>query len=162
MTSIGNQPPSSNDDAPFEVFYDEDCPLCRREIEMIRKKDRINRLSLTDISADNFDAAKTGKTLDELMREIHGRYADGTIVVGVDVFREIYSRIGFGFLVGPSRVWGLRWAIDRFYDFFAALRYRSALKRLNKRVCKIRGVSDSPPERLKAFPDRNTSTNSWR
>jgi len=126
-----------NDSQPFEVFYDEQCPLCRKEINFIRKRDKQDRLTLTDISDRNFDPHSTGKSLDELMREIHGRYSDGTLVTGVEVFREIYRRIGFGALVVPSRWIGIRWLMDRFYNVFASLRYRHAKKRMDKQGCAL-------------------------
>lgn len=112
---------------------------------MIRNKDKHNRMLLTDIADPNFDPSNTGKTLDELMKEIHGRYGDGTLVVGVDVFREIYGRLGLGWLVKPTKLPVVGWGMDRGYDFFAKLRYRSALKRYNKNACEI------PVEK---FPDR--------
>ena len=127
---------------PFEVFYDEACPLCRREINFVRKRDRNDSLILTDISATDFDPASTGKSLDELMREIHGRYADGTMVIGVDVFREIYTRIGWGKAVLPTRLPGVTWILDRFYNVFAKLRYRSAMKRTAKQTCPIPSAGD--------------------
>lgn len=135
----------SHDQETFEVFYDSHCPLCRREIDMIRNKDKRALMKLTDIADPNFDPSSTGKSLDELMREIHGRYADGELVVGVDVFRAIYRRLGLGWLVKPTTLPVVRWGMDRCYDFFARLRYRSALKRYNKNVCKL------PVEK---FPDR--------
>jgi len=135
----------TTEDQPFEVFYDSQCPLCRREIDMIRKKDTQGRIKLTDLAATGFAPTDTGKSLDTLMREIHGRYADGEIVVGVEVFREIYSRLGFGWLVRPTKLPFVGWVMDRGYDFFAKLRYRSALKRYNKNACEI------PVDK---FPDR--------
>lgn len=128
---------SNNDSEPFEVFYDSHCPMCKIEIEMIRRKDKHSQIKLTDISAADFDATGTGKTLDELMREIHGRYTDGSIVIGVDVFREIYGRLGFGFLVKPTRWPVIRWPIDLAYRLFASIRYRAALKRYNKGSCEL-------------------------
>jgi len=126
-----------HDPQPFEVFYDEQCPLCRKEINFIRKRDKHGRLKLTDISASDFDASKTGQSLDLLMREIHGRYADGKLVTGVEVFREIYQRIGLGAFVVPTRWVGVRWVMDRMYNIFAGLRYRSAVKRMNKMGCPL-------------------------
>ena len=122
---------------PFEVFYDQQCPLCRKEINFIRKRDKQGRLKLTDISASEFDAISTGKSLDVLMREIHGRYSDGTIITGVEVFREIYQRIGWGAFVVPTRWIGVRWMMDRMYNVFASLRYRHAKKRMGKQTCPL-------------------------
>lgn len=120
---------------PFEVFYDEQCPLCRKEINFIRKRDRHGRLKLTDISAPDFNPLSTGKSLDDLMREIHGRYSDGTVITGVEVFRQIYQRIGWGAFVVPTRWIGVRWMMDRMYNVFASLRYRHAKKRMAIRTC---------------------------
>ena len=126
-----------SDQTKFEVFYDEQCPMCRREINFIRKRDKYERLILTDISDRNFDPSSTGKSLDDLMREIHGRHADGSLVTGVEVFRQIYQRVGFGALVVPTRWSGIRWLMDRMYNIFAALRYRHAKKRMEKQVCPL-------------------------
>jgi len=122
---------------PFEVFYDEQCPLCRKEINFIRKRDKTGRLKLTDISAASFDPTSTGKSLDTLMREIHGRHADGTMVVGVEVFREIYERIGWGAVIVPTRWVGVRWLMDKAYNVFATLRYKHAKKRMDKQSCPL-------------------------
>lgn len=135
--NVSDNSNDDNDSQPFEVFYDSHCPLCKSEIEMIRRKDKNNQMMLTDISAEDFDASSTGKTLDELMREIHGRYADGTMVIGVEVFREIYGRLGFGFLVKPTRWPIIRWPMDLAYRFFAGIRYRAALKRFNSGSCEL-------------------------
>ncbi len=115
---------------------------------MIRRKDKQSQMKLTDISDADFDATNIGKTLDELMREIHGRYADGSIVIGVEVFREIYGRLGFGFLVKPTRWAIIRWPMDLAYRLFAGIRYRAALKRYNQGSCELP---------LTAFPDSAVS-----
>lgn len=115
---------------------------------MIRNKDKRNLMKLTDIADPDFDPSDTGKSLDELMREIHGRFGDGELVIGVEVFRTIYKRLGFGWLVKSTTLPVVGWLMDRCYDFFARLRYRSALKRYNRNVCEIP---------VQKFPDRQTS-----
>ncbi len=114
----------------FEVFYDGKCPLCRREIEMIRRKDKLNQLLLTDISAAGFEP--TDVPLQELMAVIHGRNPDGSYVQGVEVFRQIYSRIGFKFFVQLSRLLLVNNLLDWAYYLFAKIRYWSAKKRMSR------------------------------
>ena len=104
---------------------------------MIRRKDKRGRMKLTDITATDFDPSTTGITMDALMKEIHGRYSNGTIVVGVEVFREIYSRLGLGLLVKPTRWVVIDWPINLAYRVFAHFRYRAALKRFNKSSCEL-------------------------
>ena len=127
-----------SDSEPFEVFYDEQCPLCRKEINFVRKRDKNGRLKLTDISDPEFDASSTGVSRDVLMREIHGRYSNGSLVTGVEVFREIYQRIGYGAFVVPTRWLVIRWLMDRMYSIFAVLRYQHAKKRIGKQSCPLR------------------------
>jgi hypothetical protein len=87
-------------DFDIEVFYDGACPLCMREIRMLRGRDRRQRIRFVDIAADGFDAASVGLTWGTLMDRIHGRLPDGTLVEGVEVFRRLYAAVGFGPLVG--------------------------------------------------------------
>ena len=57
----------------FEVFFDGQCPLCRREIEWLRKRDRQNRIRFTDFTSADFDWDSVDKSHDELVSQIHGR-----------------------------------------------------------------------------------------
>lgn len=97
----------------FEVFFDGECPLCKREIEMIRRQDKSKKLRLTDISQSNFSSDDF--SLDTLMREIHGRMPNGEYVKGVEVFREIYHRIGFSGIVASTRLPVIRELLDVAY-----------------------------------------------
>jgi len=122
---------TNSDYSIFEVFYDGQCPLCKREIDMVRRKDKRSLLKLTDIAAADFQLV-AGKELHELMKEIHGRDVNGEFVTGVDVFREIYSRLGFGWLVKISRLPILRQALDVGYGVFAHLRFKHASRRMKR------------------------------
>lgn len=109
-----------------EVFHDGACPLCNREIEMLRGRDRNGRIRFTDISAPDFEAATVGPafTHELLMNRIHGRLPDGTILEGVEVFRRLYTAVGFGPVVAATRLPGVSQALDLAYRVFAKNRLR--------------------------------------
>lgn len=107
--------------AMFEVFFDGACPLCRREIALLRRLDRERgSIVFTDIAARGFDPAPLGKTQEELMARIHGRLLPGgALVEGAEVFRRLYGAVGFGPLVSLSRVPPFSWAAEVGYRWFA-------------------------------------------
>lgn len=108
----------------FEVFYDGDCPLCMREIRFLKKRDRHHAIKFTDIAAPDFDPTPLGKTFEDFMSKIHGRLPDGTFVEGVDVFRNLYRAIGFGWLSTFSGFPGIAQIADAAYEIFARNRLR--------------------------------------
>lgn len=108
----------------IEVFYDGDCPLCLREIAMLRRRDRRGRIRFTDIADAAFNAHAYGKTHDELLAQMHGRLPDGTWVEGVEVFRRLYTAIGFAWLVAPTRLPLVSQVFDWGYAIFARNRLR--------------------------------------
>ena len=125
----------------FEVFFDGQCPLCKRGMDMVCRKDKFGRLRLTDISATECQDL-AGRDFVQMMKEIRGRYADGTFVTGAEVFREIYSRIGFGWLVSVSRLPILKQSLDIAYRMFAYFRFQHASARMKRsgidcRQCQI-------------------------
>lgn len=132
-----NSPATANYDV--EVFYDGDCPLCLREINMLKRFDKRERIRFTDIASEAFDPASVGKTMDELMAEIHGRLPDGTTIVGVEVFRRLYDAIGWTWLVAPTRLPGIRHGLNFAYKFFA--RYRLRLTGRCNTDCKVPNTS---------------------
>ncbi|MCA9263169.1 MAG: DUF393 domain-containing protein [Planctomycetales bacterium] len=105
-----------------EVFYDHECPLCRREIEFLRTRDRWQRIRFTRIATVNPD--EVGRSSSELMEEIHGRLPDGQWIRGVEVFRRLYAAIGWTWPVALSRLWGVRDVLDWSYRHFARHRLR--------------------------------------
>ncbi len=116
--------PTSLTPFDIEVFYDGACPLCRREVGVIRNQDRRQRIRFIDIAAEGFDAAAIGLRWETLMDRIHGRLPDGTFVEGVEVFRRLYTVIGFGPLVALTRLPGIRQLLDLAYRVFARNRRR--------------------------------------
>lgn len=108
----------------IEVFYDGDCPLCLREIKLLRWMDRRQRIRFTDIAAADFVAADYGKPLSEFMDQIQGRLPSGQWLVGVEVFRRLYAAIGLGPLVWITRLPLLSQLCDIGYRVFAKNRLR--------------------------------------
>lgn len=118
-----------NSVARFEVFFDGECPLCLREIRLLRWLDRRGRVRFTDIASGDFDPSAVGRTFEDLMARIQGREleADGTPgswVEGVEVFRRLYSAVGFSPLVVLTRLPGIRHLLDAGYRWFARNRLR--------------------------------------
>lgn len=107
-----------------EVFYDGDCPLCMREIRMLMRKDRKGRIVFTNIAAPTFDADWYGTSYTELMQRIRGRLPDGTWIEGVEVFRRLYTAIGWGWAVAITRVPGISHLMRLGYHVFARNRLR--------------------------------------
>lgn len=107
-----------------EVFYDGACPLCMREIRMLMRKDRDAKIVFTDIAAADFDPAGVGTTMSELMAKIKGRLPDGTWIEGVEVFRQLYTAIGWGRVVAVTRVPGISAVLSLCYRWFAKNRLR--------------------------------------
>jgi predicted DCC family thiol-disulfide oxidoreductase YuxK len=112
-------------DFDIEVFFDGDCPLCLREVNLLRKLDKESqRIRFTDIQAADFAPASVGLTFPDLMRRIHGRLPTGELVEGAEVFRRLYAAVGFRRAVAVSRWPGVSQLVDAGYSLFAKNRLR--------------------------------------
>ena len=109
---------------PLTMLIDGDCPLCSREVAWLSRRDRQGRLRFVDITADEFDPAEYGKTIDELMGSIHAVTPERETVTGVEVFRRAYRAVGLGWLVAPTAWPVLRPIFDQLYRIFARIRPR--------------------------------------
>lgn len=92
----------------FTLFYDGDCPLCRREIAWLRQRDGQHRIQFQNIHDDQFDPSHYALSKAELLDYIHGIEANGQLIKGVDVFIRLYTLVGLSWLVAP-----LRWRLTR-------------------------------------------------
>jgi predicted DCC family thiol-disulfide oxidoreductase YuxK len=109
----------------FKILIDGDCPLCRREASMLRRLDGgRGALAIEDIAAPSFDASRYGVTQEDVMGHIHGVMPDGSLVTGMEVFRQAWSAVGWGWLFNWTRWPIARFISDATYTFFAKHRLR--------------------------------------
>lgn len=109
----------------FTILIDGDCPLCKKEANLLRRLDRgRGDLRLVDISDDGFDPGAYGRSMDDVMGHIHGVTADGSVISGMEVFRQAYAAVGMNWLLGWTRLPIARQIADAVYGFFAKYRLR--------------------------------------
>lgn len=114
----------------IDLLYDGACPLCKREINFLSRRNGEGRVGFVDITADDFDAARYGLTLRDVHAQMHGILPDGSIVRGMEVFRRAYRALGIGWVMAPTGWPILRPIFDMLYRGFAKVR-----PRLQRRNC---------------------------
>lgn len=93
--------------ALLTILYDGGCPLCRREVTFLERRDRLRhpanpQLAFVDIDQPDYDpSAHGGITYREAMGRIHGLEADGAVLRDLAVFHRAYGLIGLGWLYAP-------------------------------------------------------------
>jgi predicted DCC family thiol-disulfide oxidoreductase YuxK len=75
---------------PLTIYYDASCPLCTREIALLREFDATSALTFIDCSPEQF-AGIDGYSRAEMMKLIHARDAGGRWLIGPAVFAAAYS-----------------------------------------------------------------------
>jgi predicted DCC family thiol-disulfide oxidoreductase YuxK len=109
------------------LLYDGLCPLCSREVRLLRRLDRgRGRIGFEDITLASFAPELRGLTMEQVIGSMHAVRADGSIVRGMQVFREAYAAVKspLGWLLAPTGWPVLRPVFDSLYRAFARLRRR--------------------------------------
>lgn len=109
------------------VFFDGACPLCIREIGLLRRLDKRERIAFQDVSPP--DAAEFCPISQEiLLARFHVQRADGKIVDGAEAFTEAYAQIPwFSWLRPVGRFPPSRAILNAIYSVF--LKVRPALQK---------------------------------
>jgi len=113
------------------VYFDASCPLCKAEMLAIKAHDHADCIELRDCSAPGFsdaDAERAQVSRSAMMQLIHARTADQRWLIGVDVFVEVYRRVG---MTSVANFWSHPWLsplLRKYYPFIA--RHRMLLSRL--------------------------------
>lgn len=108
------------------LFYDGACPLCVREIGLLRRLDRRGALAFENVAEAN---ASVSCPIDrqQLLARFHAQLPNGDIVDGARAFTEAYSRLpGLSFIGPLGRFGPTRYILDLLYSFF--LRIRPAMQ----------------------------------
>ncbi len=125
-------------DGPFRLLFDQDCPLCRREVEWLKRFDGEDRLICLNIADPSFDPTEFGLTHEAVHEVLHGILPDGTVLRRLQAVQGAYRAVGLGYLVAPLSWPGIRWIADVMYGVFA--RYRVRIGRMFGRPCRNDGA----------------------
>ena len=107
------------------VFYDGQCPLCRREINHYRSLRGAERLMWIDISHDEEMLHIHGLQVETAMTRFHVIDAAGNWHIGARGFIELWSHLPvYSWLARMIRALRLENALDWIYTRFADWRYK--------------------------------------
>jgi predicted DCC family thiol-disulfide oxidoreductase YuxK len=112
-------------DVRVKIWFDGGCPLCRREIALLRRLDRARRLDCRDLTA-----AETVCPLDRgtLLGRFHAQVGDGPLLDGAAAFAAVWRALPALALLGRVAQWGpCTRLLERAYGLF--LRARPRLQR---------------------------------
>ncbi len=139
-----------NTNYPLTLLYDGACPVCNLEMDNLKARNTAGQLKFVDISAPFFDTTPYGATLADMNGLIHAQRPDGTLVVGVEVFRLAYDAVGLGHLTAPTGWSVFKPGFDAAYAVFARNRYGFSaafmplLERLRKFRAERRSTVNTP------------------
>jgi predicted DCC family thiol-disulfide oxidoreductase YuxK len=105
----------------IKLLYDGDCPLCLREVNFLRAKDRGRGLvAFVNIAAPDYQAADHGGVeFADAMSRIHAVLPDGRVIKNVEVFRQVYQVLGIGWIYAATGWPVIGPLVDNLYDFWA-------------------------------------------
>lgn len=108
----------------FTIFYDGHCPLCQKEMVLLKKRNTEGKLAFVDIMQDNFSQRYPELDWQTLHDRIHGMQEDGSMLIGLDATHRAWQLLGKGWLYAPLRWPFIRFFADKGYLFFAKHRHR--------------------------------------
>lgn len=136
LSHLASEPPKN--DRPFsgngsqsdvkgqiDLLYDSECPLCKLEIEFLKKRDIYQRIRFTDISSPFYDPKQHGNVqYVDGMRRLSAVLPDNRVITGMDAVRSTYGAIGLGWIFAATKWPIIGQVVDIVYDAWAENRLR--------------------------------------
>eukprot|EP00274_Cyanoptyche_gloeocystis_P000073 CAMPEP_0196656536 /NCGR_PEP_ID=MMETSP1086-20130531/17625_1 /TAXON_ID=77921 /ORGANISM="Cyanoptyche gloeocystis , Strain SAG4.97" /LENGTH=233 /DNA_ID=CAMNT_0041989313 /DNA_START=84 /DNA_END=785 /DNA_ORIENTATION=- len=136
-----------------KLLYDGDCPVCIRNVEMLQKLDRQQRVDFVDIASPFYEPEEHGGVeLEEAMERMTAVLSNGRIVQNMDAIRAIYRAMGLGWLVAPTGWPILRTAFDQLYDFVSSNRYTLLGQKMCDAACSLAPKDDASEYSVQPAP----------
>ena len=105
----------------IKMLYDGECPLCMREVNMLKRRDQgKGAIAFVDIADPNYEAADhEGISFEQSMERIHAILPDGRVITDVEVFRRLYEEVGLGWLYSITKLSLVEKAANAVYSLWA-------------------------------------------
>ncbi|KAL0645848.1 hypothetical protein Bca4012_044139 [Brassica carinata] len=111
--SVDRGTQSKNNDEPkpkpenwkIKMLYDGDCPLCMREVNMLKERnEEYGTIKFVDISSNDYSPQENqGLDYKTVMGQIHAIQSEGNVVTGVEAFRKLYELVGLGWVYSITK-----------------------------------------------------------
>lgn len=109
----------------IELLYDGECPICKREICILQKKDSQTKINFVDISSKEFLPLKHNNIdYNTAMSQIHAFDGKGNLLVGIPAFATVYARCQLLITSTLLRLPFIKNVLKPFYTLFAKNRLR--------------------------------------
>ena len=110
---------SEQTNSELTVWYDSDCPLCIREINLMRRLDRRGAIDFVNIQSAKGCPIST----EELMKRFHAQERGEPIVSGAAAFAAMWRTIPVLRPLGLlARIPPVLWVLERLYRGFLVIR----------------------------------------
>lgn len=107
------------------MFYDNGCPICRREVAHYQRLDHARRIRWVDICEEKQELKDIGLNETDAMAQLHAIDSNGHVVQGAWAFAAIWEALPhYRYLAKLVRTLRLLPLLDRIYRPFARWRYR--------------------------------------
>jgi len=116
-------------------LFDGACPLCLRETNFLKKKDKIKAINFVDISINYIPENFSNISYKQAMANLHGILSNGEIIFGVDVLAYSYELVGLGWIYFPTRLPFLSNVIRFFYKYWAKYRLKLTGRDNLEKIC---------------------------
>jgi predicted DCC family thiol-disulfide oxidoreductase YuxK len=116
----------SNKQETLKVLFDGNCPLCRKEIDLVQGlavKNPESKLCFIDISQPEGQSDSYEIDRDQLLARFHVEQMDGTRLDGAKAFVAMWDRLpGWKWLARISRIPGMLFVMELAYRGFLKIR----------------------------------------
>ena len=105
------------------ILFDGGCPLCKREVNFLKKRDLNNKLFFVDINDKSYDKSLIAD-IDYItaMERIHAVDSEGIVLKDLDVFRRAYQLIDIGWVYSPTKWPFFAYLFNQLYSAWAVNR----------------------------------------
>lgn len=107
----------------LKLLYDGECPLCKREICLLQKRDNQSKINFVDISTKDFSPSENNNIdYNTAMSQIHAIDGKGNVLVGIPAFATVYARCHLLVISTLLRLPLIEWILKPLYKLFAKKR----------------------------------------
>lgn len=104
----------------LKLLYDGECPICKREICMLQKKESQTKIKFIDISSKEFSSFENNNIdYNTAMSQIHAIDGRGNLLVGIPAFATVYARCQLLVISTLLRIPFIKRILKPLYTLFA-------------------------------------------